>query len=300
MADELLDQPILAQELSDERRLALERLFSRIGEVSSLPTVAQRVLQLTEGEAMGEAVREVIQSDPVLVAKILRRLNSSYYALSNKVVDVRTAVSLLGFREIRNLALTVFVGKMYEQPALEHRKYKRENLWSHSVAGAAAARLVSRVCGKASGEEAYIGGLLHDLGLILLDQTLPKHFHKVVDAIDQATPTCTVENRVLTFDHASLGGYVATRWNLPEQVADAIAFHHAPNRYQGRHADLVNVVAVANYLCSRAGWTSLGVHNVPAPPDEVYSQLGLDQVSLGIIWDELETTLDKANSLANA
>lgn len=300
MADELLEQPILAQELSDERRAALERLFSRIGEVSSLPTTAQRVLQLTEGEAMGEELRDVIQSDPVLVAKILRRLNSSYYALSNKVVNVRTAVSLLGFREIRNLALTVFVSKMYEQPALQHSRFKRENLWSHSVAVAAAARLVSRVCGKASGEEAYIGGLLHDLGLILLDQTLPKHFHKVIDAIDPATPTCTVENRVLTFDHASLGGYVATRWNLPEQVADAIAFHHAPNRYQGRHADLVNVVAVANYLCSRAGWTSLGVHNVPAPPDEVYGQLGLDQVSLAIIWDELEITLEKASSLATA
>jgi putative nucleotidyltransferase with HDIG domain len=302
VANELLEQPVLAQELSDERRAALERLFSRIGEVSSLPTTAQRVLQLTEGEAMGEELRDVIQRDPVLVAKILRRLNSSYYALSNKVVDVRTAVSLLGFREIRNLTLTVFVSKMYEQPQMpqQHGNYRRENLWSHSVAVAAAARLVSRVCGKAVGEEAYIGGLLHDLGLILLDQTLPKHFGQVIDGLDPATPTCTVENRILTFDHASLGGYVAARWNLPEQVADAIAFHHSPNRYQGRHTDLVNVVAVANYLCSRAGWTSLGVHNVPAPPDEVYAQLGLDQVSLGIIWDELETTLEKANSLATS
>jgi putative nucleotidyltransferase with HDIG domain len=298
VADKLLEQPVLAQDISDERRAALERLFNRIGEVTSLPSTAQRVLQLTEGEAMGEELREVIQGDPVLVAKILRRLNSSYYALSNKVVDVRTAVSLLGFREIRNLALTVFVAKMYERPQLEHSRYKRENLWAHSVAVAAASRLVSRVCGKATGEEAYIGGLLHDLGLILLDQTLPKHFRKVLDGIDPATPTCVVENRVLTFDHASLGGYVATRWKLPEQVADAIEFHHAPNQYQGRHADLVNVVAVANYLCSRAGWTSLGVHNVPPPPDEVYSQLGLDQVALGIIWDELETTLEKASSLA--
>jgi putative nucleotidyltransferase with HDIG domain len=299
MIGETLDQPVLAQPLSDERRTALEKLFGRIGEVTSLPTTAQRLLQLTESEAMGEELRDVIQSDPVLVAKILRRLNSSYYALSNKVVDVRTAVSLLGFREIRNLALTVFIAKMYEHPQ-EHGKYRRENLWSHSVAVAAAARLVSRVCGKASAEEAYIGGLLHDLGLILLDQTLPKHFHQVIDEIDSGTPTCIVENRVLTFDHASLGGYVASRWNLPQQVADAIAFHHAPGRYEGAHGDLVNVVSVANYLCSRAGWTSLGVHNVPAPPDEVYSQLGLDQVSLAIIWDELETTLEKANSLASS
>lgn len=299
MTGNVLEQPTLAQPLTDERRAALERLFERIGEVASLPTTAQKVLELTENEALGDELREVIQSDPVLVAKILRRLNSSYYALSQKVVDVRTAVSLLGFREIRNLALTVFVSRMYDNPH-QHGKYKRENLWSHSVAVAAASRLVSRVCGKAAPEEAYIGGLLHDLGLILLDQALPKHFRTVLDGIDASTPTCTVECRVLTFDHASLGGYVASRWSLPPPVVDAIAFHHTPSAYTGPHAELVDVVAVANYLCSRAGWTSLGVHNVPAPPDELYGRLGLDQVSLQIIWDELETTLEKASSLATS
>jgi putative nucleotidyltransferase with HDIG domain len=286
--------------MSPERRAALERLFSRIGEVSSLPSTAHKIISLAEDDnVQSEQLREAIQGDPVLVARILRRLNSSYYALSHKVADLRTAISLLGLREIRNLALTVFVSRLFE-PGTVHNAYKRENLWTHSVSVGAAARLVSRVCGRGAAEEAYIAGLLHDIGLILLDQTLRRHFFKVVDAIDPATPTHIVENRILTFDHALLGGFVARKWNFPDQVADAITYHHQPWCYTGPHKDLVFVVSVANYLCSRAGLTSLGVHNVAPPPDEVYRGLGLDQVTLAIIWDELDATMDKASALATS
>jgi HD-like signal output (HDOD) protein len=282
------------------RQAALERLFSRIGDVAPLPAAAQKILSLTQNpDCSLDELREAIQSDPVLVARLLRRLNSSYYSLSQKVVDLKTALTLLGTREIRNLALTVFVSRYYENSA-SHGTYNRESLWSHCVGVGAAARLVARVCGRGVPEEAFISGLLHDLGLILLDQSLRKHFHSVIDALDAATPTHIVETRLLTFDHAVLGGFVARKWNFPEPVVAAITFHHQPWCYTGPHKDLVNVVSVANYLCSRAGLTSLGVHNVAPPPDAVYAGLGLDQVSLAIIWDELETTLKKASALAAA
>src|SRR5256885_8463 len=80
--------------MTEERRLALERLFSRIGEVTSLPATAQRVLQLTEDEnADADQLREAIQSDPVLVARLLRRLNSSYYGLSQRISDMKAAIN---------------------------------------------------------------------------------------------------------------------------------------------------------------------------------------------------------------
>lgn len=286
--------------MTEERRQALERLFARIGDVASLPAAAEKVLRITEDEnADSGELCEAIQNDPVLVARILRRLNSSYYSLSQKISDLKTAVSLLGLREIRNLALTVFVSRSFEGGAV-HGTYRRESLWAHSVGVAVASRLVARVCGLAGCEEAYIAGLLHDIGLILIDQTLQRHFHKLIDSINEQTPTHIVESRMLTFDHAMLGGFVARRWNFPDNVADAITFHHQPWCYTGSHKELVNVVAVANYLCSRAGVTSLGVHNVPPPPDEIYSGLGLDQVTLAIIWEELDKALEKASSLATA
>lgn len=290
--------PVFSQELAPQRRLALEKLFQHIGNVASLPAVGQRVLTLTENEsASAEDLRDAIQGDPVLVARILRRLNSSYYGLSHRIADVRTAVNLLGVREIRNLAITVFMSKMFEEDGT-YGSYRREGLWSHSVAVGVCARLVSRVSGRGSPEEAYVAGLVHDIGLILLDQTLRRHFEKVLDEIGPSVPTCGVETQVLSFDHAALGGYVAQRWNFPQKIVDAITYHHAPLSCAGPSKEMVYLVAVANYLCSRAGRTSLGVHNVPAPPDEVYSGLGIDHVSLAIICSELEATLDKAEALA--
>jgi len=286
--------------MTETRRKALDRLFARIGDLTTLPTAAQRVLRLTESDnADAEKLREAIQSDPVLVARILRRLNSSYYALSHKISDLKTAINLLGIREIRNLTLTVFVSRMYDGGAT-HGRYRRENLWTHSVSVAVASRLVARVCAKSAGDEAYVAGLLHDIGYILLDQTLRRHFYKVIDALDDSTPTPALETRILSFDHALLGGFVARRWNFPDAVADAIAFHHDPAAYAGPHAEIVNVVATANYLCTRAGVTSLGINNIAPPPDAVFAALGLDELTLAIIWDELETALEKATALASS
>jgi len=219
----LLRDPI-SESLSPERKAVLEKLFSGIGTLTTLPTAAHRILQLTEDESADpNKLREAIQSDPVLVARILRRLNSAYFSLSHRVSDIRTAVSLLGIQEIRNLALTVYVSRMFERKG-DHGTYRRKDLWNHSVAVAAAARLVARVCGHGVSEDVYIAGLLHDLGLILLDQGMRKHFCRVVDELTPATPAYLVEQRNLTFDHATLGGFVAQKWNFPQQISDAIAY----------------------------------------------------------------------------
>lgn len=282
------------------REKALQRLFSRISDVSTLPTVAQRVVQLAGDESSSaEDLYDVIRTDPALVARILRRLNSSYYGLSNRVADLQTAVSLLGFREIRNLALTVFVSRMAEERSPANG-YSREAMWAHSVAVAATARLVSRVCGRSDPGEAYVGGLLHDIGLLLLDQHLRKHFSRVVEQIDEETPTCDVEEKVFTFNHAELGAFVAKKWCFAEQISDCIEYHHHPHRYEGPHKDIVNVVAIANYLCSRAGWTSLSVHNVEPPSDQVYAGVGLDQTGLAAICEKLPETLEQAGALATS
>lgn len=293
-------QPTAAtiEAIEPARRESLERLFARMEQVAALPSIGQRVLQLTDSDNVKpDELREAIQTDPILVARILRRLNSSYYSLSTKITDLRTAISLLGFREIRNLAMTVCMSRLFETNG-NHGTYRREALWEHCVAVGAASRLVARVCGRGVPEEAYIAGLLHDLGIILIDQSLRRHFCQVVSMVGPSMTTCEAENRILSFDHALLGGFIAAKWNLAEPVIDAIAYHHNSGDYQGPHRDLVYVVAIANYLCSRAGWTSLGVHNVAPPPDQVYAGLGLDQISLAIIWDELEPTLGRAGSLA--
>lgn len=278
-------------------QLALAKLFGRIAEVSALPDTASRVLNLAQrDDTRVVELYQAIQTDPALAMRVLRRVNSSYYGLRNKVADLNRAIGLLGFREIRNLVLTVYVARMFREPG-DYRGYSRHGLWTHALGVAAVARLVSQVSLRGVPDEAYVAGLLHDVGFILLDQHLRRQFCRVLDGIDEETPTAEVERKVYTFDHAQLGGFVARNWSLPDQIADAIGHHHEPQGYGGEHKDLVYLVAIANYLCTRAGWPSLGVQNISLPPDEVYAGLGLDQGDLRAIWEDVPTALQRAMSL---
>jgi putative nucleotidyltransferase with HDIG domain len=279
---------------------SLQRLFARITETSSLSSNAQEIVRLASRSSGSlEDLQKLIQADPSLVALLLRRVNSSYYHLDQQVQDLSVAARLLGFREFRNLAITVYMSRMFDI-STDIGTFRKAALWSHSVAVAAAAHLVSRVCGCGVPADAYIAGLLHDIGLLLINRHMRRRFAQVVERVRSMTPTCEVERSVYAFDHAQLGGHVTRYWDFPAPVVDAIQYHHDVDAYAGPHRKLVYVIAAANYLCSRAGWTSLGVHNVPLPPDPVYRTLGLDQVALAVIWDELLPTLDKAVSLAVA
>lgn len=272
------------------RDLALQRLFLRIGQASSLPHIALRIIRLVADDHCDfVSLQRSIQEDPSLAARVLRRINSPAYGLRKPVGDLNSAIGLLGFRELRNIALTVYLSRFFAQPG-KVGSYTREGLWQHLVSVASTSRLVSIVCGRAVPADVYVSGLLHDLGLILIDQHLRKHFCRVVQRVDAHTPTIAAEREVLGFDHAQLGGFVARQWNLPAPIVAAIQYHHTPQEYRGPLSNGVNIVAVANFLCSRRGDSSLGVHNVPPPPDDVYAGLDLDETDLRIIWEELNST----------
>jgi putative nucleotidyltransferase with HDIG domain len=274
---------------------AMRKLFERIGEVSTLPSAAQRIVQIVSDEdTSAQDLLEALEGDPPLCIRVLRRVNSSFYSLRHQVTDLKTAISLLGYKEIRNLSLTVHVSRML-QDAGDYRRYSRKGLWNHMVASAVASRVVARECGVAHPDEAYLAGMLHDIGLILLDQYLRRYFLRVLRKLSDEVPTIEVEKVIFQFDHAELGAFVARQWKFAEPICDAIRYHHQPEAYHGPNRGLVNTVAVGNYLTSRAGITSLGVQNEMPLADEVYAYLELDQALLGVIWADLQHLWDTAN-----
>ncbi len=276
----------------------VERLFKRISEVSSLPTVAIRIIEVANDSTTGaEDLHEAVQFDAALAMRIMRTVNSSYYSLQNKVADLKLAITLLGFKEIRNLAMTAYIAQLFKKDA-GYEGYSREGLWNHLIGVGTVARLVAETCGKVAPREAYLAGLLHDLGIILIDQYLHDPFCCVVDNLDQQTSICQVEHDVLGFDHTELGQFVATRWNLPEHLTTSIRYHHTPLQYDGPHRDMVYVVTLANLLCHAKELTSLGVVDTQVPPAEVFTGLGLDEQLLSRIWEQLDDALKAADIMA--
>lgn len=281
-----------------ESQRLYDQLFERIAEVSTLPTAAMRIIEIAgDPNSSGDDLLHAVQSDPALATRVMRTVNSAYYALRGTIADLKNAIMLLGFKEVRNLALTAYVAKLFQQTA-GYGPYRRERLWNHLVGVASAARLIARSTGKDAPEEAYLAGLLHDLGLILIDQYLHRRFCQVIDLLSDERPTSAAEWKVLGFDHTELGERIARGWHFPEQITAAIRYHHDPPSYSGAHRATLHAVVLANYLASRKGLTSLGVCNVVLPPESVFHHLGMTKDELSALWGQLEEELERAQLLA--
>ena len=277
---------------------ALARLAARIGEISTLPEVVYRILTLVEDPESGAAdLAEAVRSDPALAMRVMRTVNSPYYGLEEKVADLQQAIAILGFREIRNLAITSHVATLFRTSG-GHNHYSRRGLWQHLVATGLVSRMIAQTTGRLPPDEVYLAGLLHDLGLILLDQYAHASFSRVVDALSLDRPTWHIEMEVLGFSHAELGQTVARQWNLPEHLTAAIGFHHRPDQIQGAYCPLVCAVAVADFLCHRQDVSSLGVANAPMPPADIFLQLALGREALNQIVVQLEKALHSAEIMA--
>mgnify|MGYP002624208582 CR=1 FL=1 len=285
-------EPIVV--IDAEATPALAKLFSRISQVTTLPAAAQRIMELASDQSSNTSdLLKAVEGDPVLAAQVLRRVNSAFYGLRNRVDDLRSAIALLGFREIRNLALTVYLSRMFDSTS-KYRGFSREGLWQHSVAVAHAARLISVTCRRESPDEAYLAGLLHDTGLILLDQYMAKYLMQVIDQVSEGAQTCDAEHQVLPFDHTLLGAYVATQWSFPAGVIAAIRYHHQPLEAPSDYRQIASITTIANYLCHRAGVSSLGTQNAFAPSEKVFATLSLDQTQLAEIWEQLQEALQSS------
>jgi len=292
-------QPVASQVESKHHNEALEKLFQRLGQLSSLPAVAQRILQVADNEESNATdLLEVVGQDPTLSIRVLRTVNSSIFGIPNEVADLKTAIAMLGFVEVRNLALTVYVARLCENSS-SYRSFSREALWKHMVAVGTIARMLANIYQRVEPEEAYVAGLLHDVGMLLIDQYMHDSFCKVIDLVSEGVETTAAERQILTFDHTDLGAYVARKSNFPDRVVDAIHYHHRPDDCSSSGKTLLDFVSVANYLASRKGICSLGVQNVAAPTDRICASLGLNKGKLASIIEEVDLALESANILAN-
>lgn len=205
-------------------------LIARAGELAALPQVVMQVIELTGNQNTAAfEVERVIGNDQALTAKILTLANSSYYGVPRRISSIREAIVFLGFKTVRNLAMTVtsfnlFLGKSDAQ------SLARRAQWKHSLnAGLCGKHIASAVPGAAISEELYTAALLHDIGKVLMHQHLTRLFVQAAHAAEErGVAFHQVEQEFLPFTHAEVGAALATRWNLPPVLVEAIGYHHHP------------------------------------------------------------------------
>jgi HD-like signal output (HDOD) protein len=212
--------------LNDDAGLA--RILARISEMPVLPHVVFKVMEISgANEGTGHELERAIVIDPGFSSRLLSLANSAYYGLPRKVTSVREAIAFLGFKSIRQLAMTVgifdvFIGKN-DKDSLRRRRW-----WRHSVDAAVCCRWLAMQTKRVPAEEAYTAGLLHYIGKTLLDRFGSEPYEKVELLLEHGVEPARAEQAVYRCDHIQVAVGAAEQWGFPQPLVAALEYLEPP------------------------------------------------------------------------
>lgn len=233
--------------------IKLEHVLKRVQSLPLLPTSAMRVIALTKNpETSAKSLETVIEQDPALTVGILRQANSSYYGYERRISSVQEAIVLLGFQAVQGLAMSAAIEPLLKVQLLGY-EINQEGLWKHSMLTAIAAKQLCQYLKLSYGDVAFTAGLLHDIGKLVISIYVKEIGpYLLKKASEKKLTYVELEEKVIGYNHATVGGMLSKHWNLPGDLVAAISFHHSPLNAQN-HKELASVIHVANGLVSLLG-----------------------------------------------
>jgi putative nucleotidyltransferase with HDIG domain len=201
----------------------LETAIMTAADLPTIPVVAIKVMQLIESEkATAEELAKIVASDPAVAARVLKISNSSFYGCQRQIQTLSSAIVVLGFSTLRSLVVAASVKQVYKPYGLTERM-----LWEHSFAAGLAARIIAAQTRAANEEEAFLAGLFHDIGKIIMNTLDRVKFQEVMQhCYNEGISFGEAERGVYPFSHDEVGAYVIKKWNFPEVLTTAILQHH--------------------------------------------------------------------------
>jgi putative nucleotidyltransferase with HDIG domain len=235
-------------------RLVDDEVRKVIGAIDRLPIVPELYLELKEAlkhdEVEARGLGAIIQKDIGMTAKILKLVNSSFFGLRRVISDAQEAVAYLGIDMVRTLVLS---HSIFEQSRpFQTRHFDISDLWQHSMAVASGAKAIAEgeQLGRALAEEAFVGGMLHDVGILVLASNFHDTYDQVADlVISERVTVSTAEQEFFGVTHAEVGAYLLGLWGLPSPILNIVSLHHRVHlQDEGKVTPLIAVHA-ADVLC---------------------------------------------------
>ena len=275
----------------------LERIVEKVreSEISSIKTIVSGIIRLiNDPESSVKDFKEIIEIDPPLTGKLLRLANSAYYAPRKEICEIQQAMIWVGFDALKELAISQKVYEVFEGSSLVDG-FSRNALWRHCVAVALLGKLIYRREFGEKGENIYVGGLLHDIGIIVLEQFCPKDFERIVgESVADGRNQNETEKEILGFDHAEMGQAIAVDWELPRKLSEIIGGHHDPESISAEVSRLGLTLYVADYVCQQR---DMGYLESPFRDERCFrrclKKLNLTSYALDLIAADVETEILK-------
>lgn len=268
-------------------------------ELSSLPQTLSEVLRVTKDENSATSdLSNVISHDPALTAKILRIVNSPYYGSAREITTLTQAVITLGTRTVTALALSTSI---YDVTGKWNNSIDRISFWRHSLETAIAARLIAESINYPYPEEAFISGLLHDIGLLVLEKSFPDKFNSLWRQAESGDHFNELEENHWGTNHARVGQFLLEQWNIPAVISDAVGQHHNifPPDIDDKDFHLPQIICLANKISKmKIAKTSIPVMEEYTCKDNILNNLNIPEENIRKIEKNLfAITVEEARFL---
>jgi len=281
----------------EEKSAKLKKIVKMVNksEISSIKNTIVGITKIiNDPKSSAKDLKEIIQIDPPLTARLLKLANSVYYSPRTRISQIQQAIIWVGYDALKELTLSQKVCEIFTGDST-FEGYSRPLLWKHSVAVSLLGKMIYRREFREKGENIYIAGLLHDIGIIVLDQFCEDEFRLILSRTKTEKKNHTkTEKKLLGFDHTEVGKAMTNDWNLPQELVEVIGCHHNPDNIAQEFVRLGSTLYVADYVCQQKG---LGYSDAPIRDKELFrrclKRLDLTSYALDLIVEDVEQELFK-------
>jgi HD-like signal output (HDOD) protein len=281
----------------DPQQLVAQALKA-VTNIATLPEVTARIVATVEDPRSNAAqLHKIVSHDPALVTRILKVVNSAFYGLPGQIGSVERAIVLLGLNAVKNLAVAASLGQLFRGVKLCDG-FTAKDLWTHCIAVAVTARELARQMKVPIVEEAFLAGMIHDIGLLVSLQVWPDKLRTVCEQVRQTGGDfCQLERDINGVDHQQLGAGLSEMWKFPRVCQLVAGYHHRPGALAEENRLLVTLVHVSDTLCAKAG-KGFNLTALHQPLDAAgMSAIGLDPTLVEQTAGKLDELISVAASL---
>ncbi len=276
-----------------------EDIVKKFSDLKTLPHVAIRVTQLIGSEnATMQDFEEVIKLDPILVTRLLRLVNSPYFGLSSQVDSIAKAVVFVGMKHLRNLVAVEALRDMFREKE-DAGGFSRKSLWLHCATVAILCEMIAKRIFGLPGEDFFLAGIIHDLGLIAEDQVAGDLLRKACEGfVPGENSLVEAEREHIGTDHCRVGASLIRDWGMPDGVLKAVRFHHDRERTVAVESNL-GVLMLAEYFAGRMKYSTLS-GKVESMPPVLVGHVKEKMADYKVVVRDLPEEIAKAKELYNS
>ncbi len=290
---------------NEKKKVLLDAYIARATPMPTLPASAMRILELTRADdADVEKIADEIMKDKVLTARMIRLVNSAFWGIRRRVASIREAIVYLGLNQIRSIVLTTSLFNTFPS---KNPAFNISYIWQHGLGCALISKKIASLVHYPDLEKVYLGGLMHDIGKVVLSQFSIKEYDEVLEMVKEGFSTFyEAENKLLGINHCDFGPWFSSQWGFSKELTETISLHHNPEEAR-EDISLVSIVSLANLFCRVRGLDyAIKQHNpvsmfdTPAWKILKGNDPKLEKLDLARFTWELDATVEEVRQVVKA